>query len=134
MDVGIYDAELDTQIVKLPAIVSNTEESITKCFPGVTLGFNCEQCFSFYSLISFKSNLQGMLNYTYTCEGNILDPVTISFGEVFGSGAQCGQPGYFYPSCKFSLQDHEKNNKQKHQNSISVQKNEDDRNYFKFFF
>lgn len=113
MDVGIYDPELDTQIIKLPAVIPNSERNLTKCFSGIILGHNCEQCFHFYS-IQFSNNLiQAELNYTYQCEGNFFEPINISFGNVFGSGGICGQAGYYYPSCSFSLPHTKQNDKSK---------------------
>ena len=101
MDFGLYDAELDSQVIKMPQIISSTTSETTICFEDRTFNSTCERCFAFSSISFTGDSVTANLDYTYLCDQEEL--MELAFGTVEGEGVACGEIGYFYPSCSFRL-------------------------------
>ena len=106
MDLGMYDAQIDTQIIQYPQTIPGSMEEKSVCFIDYKYNATCHQCFDFTNIIFSGDMVQADLRYTYQCEN--LPIMDLSFGSVSGEGVICGHSGYFYTPCNFTLSEPEK--------------------------
>ena len=101
MSVGIYNEEINTQIIQTPLVINGESSFVSFCFPDEEFGPDCTQCFKLEHISFVGPVVQANLTFEYSCErtGPLM---TISFGEIQGESAPCGAPGYFYTSCSFN--------------------------------
>ena len=101
VDLGVYDPEIETQVIQYPQKIMGDLTETTICFSDYKYNETCSQCFDFTSIVFTGSFVEATLDYSYSCGDNVL--LNLHFDNINGTGVSCGNNGYYYPPCGFNL-------------------------------